>query len=290
MYQKVQSYNTTMGKRRVIKIGETFGNLTIIKELPQKVFPNGKAYRMFECKCSCGNITNVLLQNLTRGHSTTCGHCGRISKERTVSEGDVFGRLTVIKEVESELRKDGSRKRNILCKCTCGNNKVVPLFSLLRGESRSCGCLARELLLQRSITHGLAKKHPLYTVWKGIKQRCLNSKSHAFKDYGGRGIELCEEWLSFDNFYNWCINNGWDKGKTIDRINNDMGYSPNNCRFVTMLEQNRNKRNNKSVEYNGRKWNSLAGFCEYYKLPYHRVQQQLCRGWSLEKVAQKYNM
>lgn len=278
-----------MSNKRKINIGDKFGELTIISELERKKHPNGRTSRVFECQCSCGNTVNVIINNLISGHSTKCGHCGRETKVINIPNGSRFGRLVTIKEVDSIEDKNGNKKRLVLCKCDCGNTKVIPFWSLIRSKSKSCGCLSKELRIERSTKHGLSNRHPLYGVWKQIKQRCYNENHHAYKDYGGRGIKMCDDWMVFEKFFHWCINNGWEKNKTIDRIDNNKGYNPNNCRLVTMLEQNRNKRNNKSIEYNGRKWNSLSEFCKDYKLPYAKVQQQLYRGWDLEKVLQKYN-
>ncbi len=165
--------------------------------------------------------------------------------------GKQFGRLTVIAESKSH----GAESRWI-CKCECGvTTKPIRGSSLRRGATRSCGCLQKEIVRER-IT-----KHPphyhtthnesysrLYKVWQGMKSRCTNPNSTSFQNYGGRGIAVCAEWLNdFQAFYDWAMSNGYEpavkRGKcTIDRIDVNGDYCPENCRFVSMKEQNSNKR------------------------------------------------
>lgn len=152
-------------------------------------------------------------------------------------------RLTVISEPFREKIKNSSYSF-IMVKCICGVEKKIRLTHFKDGLTRSCGCLASESVKTRSVTHGMTKKHPLYSVWCNIKNRCRNENVFAYKDYGGRGITICDEWSKdFKCFYDWCISNGWEKGLKIDRINNDGNYEPQNCRFVNTFENARNRRN-----------------------------------------------
>lgn len=158
--------------------------------------------------------------------------------------GKRYGRLFV-------LRRAGSNKDGLalwLCKCDCGNMCVVEGAKIRKGNTRSCGCLHVESTRNRFTKHGLYQNR-LYGVWKMINQRCSNPRNKNYGRYGGRGISVCEEWRnSFQAFYEWAILHGFDAAKpsfqcTIDRIDNDRGYYPENCRFVDMKVQNNNKSN-----------------------------------------------
>lgn len=155
-----------------------------------------------------------------------------------VLKNEKYGRLRVASELEKE-----NNKRVMLCICDCGNIKKTLLTSLRTGKVKSCGCLNRELTKERSLKHGLTGTR-LYEIWQGIKKRCLNEKCKAYNDYGGRGLKIYEPWINeFKLFYDWALLNGYNKDLSIDRINNNIGYYPDNCKFSTREEQNTNKRN-----------------------------------------------
>lgn len=152
--------------------------------------------------------------------------------------GKKFGKLTIIKYYGSN--KNG--RALWLCKCECGNYKIILGNSLLSKSTLSCGCYNKESASKRFTKHNFSNTK-LYKVWQGMKTRCYNPKFIYYRNYGGRGITICDEWLNnFKNFYNWAINNGYKEGLTIDRINNDGIYEPSNCRWITRAEQNRNQR------------------------------------------------
>lgn len=162
-------------------------------------------------------------------------------------QGKRFGRLLVVSREQNSSNGHARWK----CVCDCGNEKVVSSDSLRSGRTISCGCYNTERFIKenRQVTHGL-RKHKLYGVWRSMKERCVCETHYAYKDYGARGITVCKEWLNdFKVFYDWAMNNGYKEGLTIDRINNNSGYYPENCRWVTMEIQNKNKRNtiNKSI-------------------------------------------
>lgn len=132
------------------------------------------------------------------------------------------------------------------CKCSCGKEINVDYLSLTKGYTRSCGCLKRY-----NTKHNLVNTK-LYNVWTDIRQRCLNIKNPNYKNYGGRGITICKSWaIDFKNFYDWALANGYKEGLTIDRIDVNGNYEPSNCRWATMKEQSRNKRNNVFLTFNG---------------------------------------
>lgn len=187
--------------------------------------------------------------------------------------GKKFGKLTVLEEL-SERDKFGNKMYK--CKCDCGNFIRIRGACLRVGNNKSCGCL-------RGINHG-KRKEPLYWVWCSIKQRCYNHNNHRYKDWGGRGITMCDEWFNnFQAFYEWSINTGYCKGLTIDRIDNSKNYEPSNCRWVDKKTQNRNKRNNKTFTING-ETHCLSEWCEILNLKYGTVEMRLRRGWTIEKA------
>ena len=175
----------------------------------------------------------------------------RVDNSKANLIGQRFGRLTVI----NTYRKDG--RRYCLCSCVCGTVKEIREDAIKSGVTVSCGCYGREARLKATRKHGLSKcsknYHPLYAVWDGMIQRCTNPNHKGYHLYGGRGITVCDEWRNdFMSFYRWAIANGYKKGKQIDRIDNDGNYCPENCRWVTVAENARNKRNNVLVEFRGK--------------------------------------
>lgn len=164
-----------------------------------------------------------------------------MSMRSEVSIGERFGRLVVLKQVENI-----GNNIAFLCVCDCGNQKVVRGVNLARHATRSCGCLRNENGKKRQ-TIILGSRHPLYKKWVNMKSRCYNPNVHDYENYGGRGIKVCPEWLHDPNaFILWSLANGWKAGLEIDRIDNDKGYSPANCRYVTKYENRMNQRPNHS--------------------------------------------
>jgi len=159
--------------------------------------------------------------------------------------GERFGKLTVTGFNRREIQKGYMYRYYWNCVCDCGNECVVSAQLLKRGITKSCGCL-------RGRHHMSNTK--IYGIWKGIKSRCFNKNHIHYDKYGGRGVSICDEWLVFENFYSWSIKSGYKEGLSIDRIDNDVNYCPENCRWADQTIQNSNKRNNVIVDYHGEKY------------------------------------
>ena len=151
--------------------------------------------------------------------------------------GRKFGRLTAISSTGSSQRK----RRLWECKCECGNTILVESTSLLQGNTRSCGCLQKEMRVSANTDHGWCGTR-LYRIWKGMKARCLYPSSTDYKWYGARGIAVCDEWMKFTPFRDWALSNGYRDDLTLERIDNESNYTPANCKWATISEQNANKR------------------------------------------------
>jgi hypothetical protein len=197
-------------------------------------------------------------------------------------EGQRFGRL-VAKRVHEVI----NRVTYWECECDCGNISNVCLGSLKGGNTKSCGCLNSEKSKERGTKHGLCGTR-LINIYFAMKHRCLRKNCKQFKDYGGRGIIICEEWLNKDNgfinFYNWALSNGYSEKLTIDRINNNGNYEPSNCKWSTYSEQNSNKRNSRFVDFNGEhktiaEWEKELGVSN--GTIRHRIYKS---GWDIEKA------
>lgn len=185
--------------------------------------------------------------------------------------GQRFGRLTVIEE--TDRRANGS----ILwkCRCDCGNTVLVRSNHLRRGGVLSCGCYNRDIITK----HG-DKDNPLYHTLQCMKDRCYNSNAQEYENYGGRGIKVCDEWLeSYESFRDWAMANGYRKGLSIDRIDNNGDYSPDNCRWATMKTQCRNRRSNHLLTING-ETHCIAEWGEIANIIPSRISKRLERGWS----------
>lgn len=157
--------------------------------------------------------------------------------------GQTFGRLTVV-------GKGGVTNQQMwVCECICGNRVSVRQVPLKTGHTRSCGCLRREVTRLRRTEHGKTNT-PEYGSWQKMKERCLNPNCPAYKNYGGRGIKICEQWIN--SFTAFLSDLGpRPVGYTLERINNSGNYEPGNCKWATRAEQNNNTRKTRYVEHNG---------------------------------------
>lgn len=183
--------------------------------------------------------------------------------------GNRYGRLVVLSFL-------GSRKW--ICLCDCGNKKILLSTSLRRGTTKSCGCYRREVTGNKRKTHGMSQSTE-YKIWKDMRKRCLNHKNKEYHNYGGRGIKVCSRWSDFNNFY---LDMGArPPGHTLDRIDVNGDYSPENCRWATHEQQSENKRNNHIIIYNG-KPTILRDVAEICGIHFTTIIKRLNAGWSVE--------
>lgn len=200
---------------------------------------------------------------------------GRKYKDIT---GQKFGRLTVLNRLHNYHKHDGVYW---LCVCDCGNLFEVKGGNLRSGDTKSCGCWLIENAQLKFKTHG-KRKTRLYRTWAHMKSRCYNKNVPAYPDYGGRCIAVCDDWKDdFMSFYDWSMANGYEDTLTIDRINNDGNYEPENCRWADKKQQSRNRRNVKRYTING-ETHCLSEWCEILELNFSTVRNRIYSyGWSI---------
>lgn len=189
-----------------------------------------------------------------------------------------FGRLTV---VEFAMSKNG--RSYWLCKCDCGNEKIVIGKDIVNHNIQSCGCYRKESTSKRNTKHGKTNTR-LYNIWSTMKRRCMTVKSgKAYKNYFLRGITICEDWKVFENFQKWALANGYSDELSIDRIDNNSNYCPENCRWVNNKVQANNKRSNRYLTYKN-KTQTVSQWADELGIKYNTIHERLRRGWNVEKT------
>lgn len=281
-----------MGKEKLIDLtGKSFGELTVLRRDIDKISKG----TYWICRCSCGNEKSFFRGNLLRGSVKSCG-CKKgeaihLAKSLNL-EGKRFGRLTAVSLAPYESGTEESARWK--CLCDCGNEAIIVAKNLISGNTRSCGCLLPDILNERNKSNAVhnGSYDRLYCVWQGMKNRCYSVKNHAYKDYGGRGISVCDEWIGeggYDRFKSWAYSNGYDenapRGKcTLDRVDVNGNYEPSNCRWVSLLVQANNKRNIRMYELNGEE-KPFSVWCREYDINPSLVRQRMKNyGWSFEKA------
>lgn len=194
--------------------------------------------------------------------------------------GQLFGQLTVVRR---SAFRTANGNVHWECSCDCGQTAIVASSSLRRGLTKSCGCLHRTNAVARATTHGQSKYGAEYRSWKAIIQRCTNPNNIGYRNYGGRGIAICDRWRkSFQNFFA-------DMGPkptsrhSIDRIDNNGSYEPGNCRWITRREQTRNTRANRVLEYQGRNL-CLSALAQEAGMSAATLWRRLKLGWDIDKA------
>jgi len=197
----------------------------------------------------------------------------KIGHNRIEMVGQRHGRLVV----KSFSKPDARREANWLCLCDCGKETIVSGYYLRSGHTKSCGCLVIDVITK----HGHSKE-PEYAVWYSLVKRCTDPKSHAYENYGGRGITVCKRWLEYENFIK-------DMGyrpsakHSIERVKNNKGYSKSNCKWATSKEQMNNTRWNRILRYNGVSMN-ISQWAEKINIKRATVDSRIAKGWSIEKI------
>lgn len=264
-------------------IGQRFGRLVVIEKLPTK---NNRYW--WRCKCDCGNFKDVPTRYLTAGRTKSCGCLNKTNSKNVRKDitGEKFGRLTVIEYAGSNKKRKTSMW---LCRCECGNEKVIAYQDLKR-ETKSCGCLLKENKenFKRKYRNGVTTENKrIMSIYRGMIYRCYKSRGKSAQNYKNRGIKVCEEWLKdYFKFEEWALNNGYSEELTIDRIDVNGNYAPENCRWVDNTTQQNNKRNNHYVEINGitktlEEWSKESG------VKSNTILYRIKRGWKGERLLER---
>lgn len=250
--------------------GRRFGKLTVLGNASNGSFLSTR----WRCVCDCGNEIVVMGRDLRAGDKKSCGCIYRNSRS-LLFPGAKFGMLTII-----EKYLDDPKIGDLwYTECECGNKTIKNGKRLLSGTI-SCGCMCHAH--NSHPKHG-KHGHPLYRRWSSMKTRCMNKNQPAYKNYGGRGISVCKEWVdSFEAFYEWAINNGFSENLSLDRIDVNGDYSPENCRWATPSEQSNNRRKNHIITVCAESL-TIAQASEKYGVRPDTILARIRRGWSDEE-------
>lgn len=201
--------------------------------------------------------------------------------------GRTYGRLQIVRPADSRRRADGKMKRHYLCRCQCGNEISVAADNLRSGNTKSCGCLRKEKMRENRcdgsrLVHGMTGTAE-YRIWAHLKARCTNPEDASYPNYGGRGITVCDEWrASFEAFLK-------DMGvrpsarHTIERLDNQSGYSPGNCIWATYKQQANNTRGNRVISYDGNTM-TLAQWSDRLDISYDVLSRRVLSGWTIHRA------
>jgi hypothetical protein len=185
-----------------------------------------------------------------------------------------FGKLLVIERAPDKTT--GSKPKSMWrCRCDCGKEVIVWSSALTQGTTVSCGCKKRK--------HGYSHRERLYDTWLNMKRRCKDPNNKRYEQYGGRGISVCEEWNDYSNFRSWALSSGYSDDLTIDRIDVNGNYCPENCRWANLTEQMNNTTRNRVISFDG-KTMTMAQWAKHLGISYGTINHRVQRGWSMERI------
>lgn len=251
-------------------VGKKFNHLEVIQFDSMR---KGGSY--WVCKCDCGNVKVIHGTSIKKGRSKSCGCYGA---DNII--GKRYGRLVVL-----GIGSIKHNKRTYICQCDCGTLTSVSRYKLTSGHTQSCGCLRADILPAFNFKHGMAKT-PIHNSYTSMLDRCYNETHASYANYGGRGIAVCDRWKeSFENFYNDMGER--PEGSQLDRIDNDGNYCPENCKWSTIAENTRNKRDNIFLEYAGVRL-CITDWAKKLNCPRSTLNARVKRGMGLKDIIQKY--
>lgn len=258
-------------------LGKKINNLTILDLFRGKKEDGFRTVSL--CKCECGSVKQFPFMQIKKGKYLTCGCSQDFNFERDY-KNKLYNGIEVLELIDEN-------KKIVKCKCRCGNIFNVKLIKLTSKKRYVIGCA--KCNDNKNILYNIPKSleeefGSIRNILRGMKQRCYNKNNLSYSNYGGRGITVCNEWLNnTNNFIHWALQNGYKKGLTIDRINNNGNYEPSNCRWVDRIEQANNKRNNVKYFYNGKEM-SLKEISKLVNIPVTTLQSRLKKGITIEEA------
>ena len=268
--------------------GQKFGRLTVICRGEDLTPKSGGRKVRWCCKCDCGNDALVTTQNLLRGVTKSCG-CFARDYDRNTFTTDMTGWVMKEHGVEDSkvrvinLYKFDKNGAEWNCVCECGKVFIANGKEIRSGHTLSCGCLKVERTISAHTTHGESASR-LYKIYAGMKDRCYNKNNKRYDIYGQKGIKICDEWLnSYEAFRDWAMSNGYKEDLTIDRINSNGNYCPDNCRWTTAEVQANNTSRNHLLTYDG-ETKTMSQWAKEVGLSYYTLRNRInCLGWNVDK-------